>query len=87
MHRELRMKGEVMSIPDSSGKVWVSIGTKKLETDIRQLEKIDEEEKRETMSYDKVPVVHIEDKIDLRGMDSIDALNTLKGYLKEASMM
>ncbi|MCK4965624.1 Smr/MutS family protein, partial [bacterium] len=87
LHRELRMKGEVMSIPDSSGKVWVSIGTKKLETDIRQLEKIVDEEKRVPVSYDKVPVVHIEDKIDLRGMDSIDAVNTLKGYLKEASMM
>ncbi|MFC1558058.1 endonuclease MutS2 [candidate division KSB1 bacterium] len=87
LHKELRVKGEVLSLPDSSDKVWISIGTKKLETDIRQLEKIDNGEKRESISYDKVPIVHIEDKIDLRGMDSIDAVNTLKGYLKEASMM
>ena len=87
LHRELRMKGEVMSVPDSSGKVWVSIGTKKLETDIYQLQKINDGSIKRSMTFDKVPLVHIEDKIDLRGMDSIDAVNALKGYLKEAGMM
>ena len=87
LYKELNLKGEIISKPDLAGKVRIAIRDKKIETNIEKLEKIDKLDREELFVIDKIPVVRIEDQIDLRGMDSIDACNAIGRYLDEAKLM
>jgi DNA mismatch repair protein MutS2 len=87
LHREPYIKGEVISIPDPSGRVKILVDGKKIETNIEKLEKIDKFDKEIKSKLDKIPLVDIKDQIDLRGMDSIDACYALDKYLDEAKIM
>ena len=86
-YKELNLKGEIISRPDSAGKVRIAIGDKKIETNVEKLEKIDKLDEEELFIIDKIPIVRIEDQIDLRGMDSIDACDAIDKYLDEAKLM
>ncbi len=87
LHKESHIKGEVISIPDSSGRVKILVDGKKIETNIEKLEKIDKFDKEIKSKLDRIPVVETKDQIDLRGMDSIDACYALDKYLDEAKIM
>ncbi len=86
-HKDLKMNGVILSETDSSGRVKVEIGNKKLSVDIEKLEKINKLDERDTITFDHIPDIETKDEIDLRGMDSIDAIDALEKYLVEAKMM
>ncbi len=86
-YEDLNMKGVVLSEPDSSSRVRIEIGNKKIEVDIEKLKKTDKSDKEELIIIDHIPNIEIEDQIDLRGMDSIDAVQALERYLDEARIM
>jgi len=86
-YEDLNMKGVVLSEPDSSERVRIEIGNKKIEVDIEKLKKIEKSDKDELIIIDQIPNVEIEEQIDLRGMDSIDAVQALEKYLDEAKIM
>jgi len=77
--------GRIIQKSKIEDKVWIEIGNMKMEIATDKL-KLQETEEKNTQSKDRIPDVYIENKLDLRGLDSIEALNKLENYLKEASI-
>ena len=58
-----------------------------MEGDIEKLKKTDKTHRDKLIAVDHIPHVEIKDQVDLRGMDSIDAVQALEKYLDEAKIM
>ncbi len=86
----LRQEGELLSDPDNHHKAWVLVGEIRMKMDVRNFKKVAREEpesgkvfrRRENLP-DKLES-GIAPELDIRGMDSYEALQAVDRYLHQA---
>ena len=86
----LRSEGEVLSDPDTHNKVWVLVGSVKMQMEVNRLQKVAGKKPESTHVFKSG--TRVDDKLetgllpelDLRGMDSFEAIQTTDHYLDQA---
>ncbi len=74
--------GVILSINENIGKAKIQINNIKIDADIHRIIPVSENKKK--IEKDKIPVIKVNDKLDLRGMSAQDAIQLLDEYLDEA---
>ncbi len=86
----LRSEGEVLSDPDSHNKVWVLVGSVKMQLEVSQLRKVARKEPNSGYVFKSGEKVDDEleagllPELDLRGLDSFEAIQRTDRYLDQA---
>ncbi|MFZ0391583.1 MAG: endonuclease MutS2 [Calditrichia bacterium] len=86
----LRQEGEMLSEPDSNGKAWVQMGDLRMQLEVKTLKKVAGKKttarvyKSSSLPKDQMAKGELPE-LDLRGMDSFEAVEATNLYLDRAS--
>ncbi|MGL4761571.1 MAG: endonuclease MutS2 [Sarcina sp.] len=84
----INQKVIILSMPDRKGEVLVEAGIMKISVKLSELRKakVSKQEKKMQKREAKLNLRTVETSVDLRGMDSIDAMMTADKYLDDAAI-